>query len=41
MTANQDLPMDGQPTTAAFVAKGIDVTPNKDRGVVKVFSFIN
>lgn len=36
MTANQDPPMDGQPTTAVFVAKGIDVTPSKDRGVVKV-----
>lgn len=37
MTTDQDLPMDGQSTTAAFAAKGIDVTPNKDQGVIKVF----
>lgn len=29
--------MGGQSTTAAFAAKGIDVTPNKDQGVIKVF----
>lgn len=37
MTTDQDLPMDGQSTTALFAAKGIDVTPNKDHGVIKVF----
>lgn len=36
MTTDQDLPMDGQSTTALFAAKGIDVTPNKDQGVIKV-----
>lgn len=37
MTTDQDLPMDGQSVTALFTAKGSDVTPNKDRGVIKVF----
>lgn len=37
MTTDQDLPMDGQSITALFTAKGIDVTPNKDQGVIKVF----
>lgn len=37
MTTDQDLPMDGQSPTAVFAAKGIDVTPNKDQGVIKVF----
>lgn len=37
MTTDQDLPMDGQSATAAFAAKGIDVTANKDQGVIKVF----
>ncbi|XP_076615292.1 peptidyl-prolyl cis-trans isomerase FKBP5 [Chaetodon auriga] len=36
MTTDQDLPMDGQSATAVFAAKGIDVTPNKDQGVIKV-----
>lgn len=36
MTTDQDLTMDGQPATAVFAAKGIDVTPNKDQGVIKV-----
>ncbi|XP_051270770.1 peptidyl-prolyl cis-trans isomerase FKBP5 [Dicentrarchus labrax] len=36
MTTDQDLPMDGQPATAVFAAKGIDVTPIKDQGVIKV-----
>ncbi|XP_047437923.1 peptidyl-prolyl cis-trans isomerase FKBP5 [Mugil cephalus] len=36
MTTDQDLPMDGQSATAVFVAKGIDVTPSKDQGVIKV-----
>nr|XP_046239529.1 peptidyl-prolyl cis-trans isomerase FKBP5 [Scatophagus argus]XP_046239530.1 peptidyl-prolyl cis-trans isomerase FKBP5 [Scatophagus argus] len=36
MTTDQDLPMDGQPTTAVFASKGIDVTPNKDQGVIKI-----
>ncbi|XP_059185299.1 peptidyl-prolyl cis-trans isomerase FKBP5 [Centropristis striata] len=36
MTTDQDVTMDGQPATAMFAAKGIDVTPNKDQGVIKV-----
>lgn len=36
MTTDQELPPDGQSTTALFTAKGIDVTPNKDQGVTKV-----
>ncbi|TDH13949.1 hypothetical protein EPR50_G00038620 [Perca flavescens] len=36
MTTDQDLTIDGQPATAMFAAKGIDVTPNKDQGVIKV-----
>uniref|UniRef100_A0A7N6FCY4 peptidylprolyl isomerase n=1 Tax=Anabas testudineus TaxID=64144 RepID=A0A7N6FCY4_ANATE len=36
MTTDQDLPMDAQSATAVFAAKGIDVTPNKDQGVIKV-----
>lgn len=40
MTTDQDLPMDGQTATAVFAAKGIDVTPNKDQGVIKVFIII-
>ncbi|XP_068170540.1 peptidyl-prolyl cis-trans isomerase FKBP5 isoform X1 [Antennarius striatus] len=36
MTTDQDLPIDGQPSTALFAAKGIDVTSNKDKGVIKV-----
>lgn len=30
--------MDGQCATAAFAANGIDLTPNKDQGVIKVSS---
>lgn len=40
MTTDQDLPMDAQSATAVFVAKGIDVTPSKDQGVIKVFIVI-
>uniref|UniRef100_H2URV1 peptidylprolyl isomerase n=1 Tax=Takifugu rubripes TaxID=31033 RepID=H2URV1_TAKRU len=36
MTTDQELPPDGQSTTALFTAKGIDVTPNKDQGVIKI-----
>ncbi|XP_022602392.1 peptidyl-prolyl cis-trans isomerase FKBP5-like isoform X3 [Seriola dumerili] len=36
MTTDQDLPMDAQSATAVFAAKGTDVTPNKDQGVIKV-----
>ncbi|XP_020507498.2 peptidyl-prolyl cis-trans isomerase FKBP5 [Labrus bergylta] len=36
MTTDQDLPMDGQSATAMFASKGIDVTANKDQGVIKV-----
>uniref|UniRef100_A0A3Q3XHZ4 peptidylprolyl isomerase n=1 Tax=Mola mola TaxID=94237 RepID=A0A3Q3XHZ4_MOLML len=36
MTTDQNLPVDGQSPTAVFAAKGIDVTPNKDQGVIKV-----
>lgn len=37
MNTDQDLPLDGQSTMALFTSKGVDVTPNKDQGVVKVF----
>lgn len=37
MTTDQDLPMDCQSATAIFAAKGIDVTPSKDQGVIKVY----
>lgn len=40
MTTDQDLPMDGQSATAVFGARGIDVTPNKDQGVIKVLIVI-
>lgn len=30
--------MDGHSATAVFAAKGVDVTPNKDKGLIKVFS---
>ncbi|XP_037631863.1 peptidyl-prolyl cis-trans isomerase FKBP5 [Sebastes umbrosus] len=36
MTTDQDLTMEGHPATAVFAAKGIDVTPSKDQGVIKV-----
>uniref|UniRef100_A0A8D3BGW1 peptidylprolyl isomerase n=1 Tax=Scophthalmus maximus TaxID=52904 RepID=A0A8D3BGW1_SCOMX len=36
MTTDQELPMDAQSATAMFAAKGIDVTPSKDQGVIKV-----
>ncbi|KAM4613633.1 peptidyl-prolyl cis-trans isomerase FKBP5 [Polymixia lowei] len=36
MTTDKDLSMDGQPATAMFATKGIDITANKDQGVVKV-----
>ncbi|XP_069000200.1 peptidyl-prolyl cis-trans isomerase FKBP5 [Embiotoca jacksoni] len=36
MTTDQDLAMDGPSATAEFAAKGIDVTPSKDQGVIKV-----
>ncbi|XP_056129586.1 peptidyl-prolyl cis-trans isomerase FKBP5 isoform X2 [Lampris incognitus] len=35
MTTNKDLLMDGQ-SAAVFSAKGVDITPNKDRGVLKI-----
>ncbi|XP_061583243.1 peptidyl-prolyl cis-trans isomerase FKBP5 [Cololabis saira] len=38
MTTDQELPMDGPAATATFAAKGIDVTPNKDQGVMKVIN---
>ena len=40
MTSDQELPMDGQSATAVFAARGIDVTLNKDQGVIKVFIVI-
>lgn len=40
MTTDQDLKMDGQPATSVFATKGTDVTPKKDKGVVKVFTVI-
>ncbi|KAM7402201.1 hypothetical protein PAMP_017464 [Pampus punctatissimus] len=36
MPSDQDLPMDGHSATTIFAANGIDVTPNKDQGVIKV-----
>ncbi|XP_028303650.1 peptidyl-prolyl cis-trans isomerase FKBP5 [Gouania willdenowi] len=36
MTTDQDLSLDGKSATARFAAKGIDVTPCKDQGVIKV-----
>ncbi|CAN9511806.1 unnamed protein product [Ophioblennius macclurei] len=36
MTTDQDLSLDGHSAAATFAAKGIDVTPNKDQGVIKV-----
>ncbi|XP_029948704.1 peptidyl-prolyl cis-trans isomerase FKBP5 isoform X2 [Salarias fasciatus] len=36
MTTDQDLSLDGQPAAAVLAAKGVDVTPNKDQGVIKV-----
>lgn len=36
MTTDQDLPLDNQAVPATFVSKGIDITPNKDQGVIKV-----
>uniref|UniRef100_A0A672YPT1 peptidylprolyl isomerase n=1 Tax=Sphaeramia orbicularis TaxID=375764 RepID=A0A672YPT1_9TELE len=36
MTTDQDLPLDGQSAPTVFVSKGIDITPNKDQGVIKV-----
>ncbi|XP_051931446.1 peptidyl-prolyl cis-trans isomerase FKBP5 [Hippocampus zosterae] len=37
MTTDQDLSMDGASIAAVFAAKGIDVTPKKDQGIIKVF----
>lgn len=36
MTTDQFLPMDDKSATAVFAANGIDVTPRKDQGVLKV-----
>uniref|UniRef100_A0A3P9J1J7 peptidylprolyl isomerase n=1 Tax=Oryzias latipes TaxID=8090 RepID=A0A3P9J1J7_ORYLA len=36
MTTDQDLLMDGPAATSVIAAKGIDLTPNKDQGVIKV-----
>ena len=36
MTTDQDLCVDGQSAVALFAVKGIDVTPSKDKGVLKV-----
>lgn len=33
--------MDDPAATAMFAAKGIDVTPDKDQGVIKVFTSFN
>lgn len=40
MTTDQDLLMDGPAATSVIAAKGIDLTPNKDQGVIKVFIVI-
>lgn len=39
MTTDPFLPMDDH-SAAVFTAKGIDVTPNKDQGVIKVIFII-
>lgn len=36
MTTDKDLSMDGQTVPVVFTTKGIDITPNKDKGVYKV-----
>ncbi|KAG7272939.1 hypothetical protein CRUP_020182 [Coryphaenoides rupestris] len=36
MTTDQDLSMNGQSAVAVFAAKAIDVTPSKDKGVLKI-----
>ncbi|CAL9704806.1 unnamed protein product [Knipowitschia caucasica] len=36
MTTDQDLPPDSQAVPPPFVSKGIDITPKKDGGVLKV-----
>ncbi|XP_068598846.1 peptidyl-prolyl cis-trans isomerase FKBP5 [Brachionichthys hirsutus] len=36
MTTDQDLPINAQSSTALFPANGIDVTSNKDKGVIKI-----
>ncbi|MED6266730.1 hypothetical protein CHARACLAT_004957 [Characodon lateralis] len=36
MTTDQFLPMDDKSATDVFAANGIDVTPSKDQGVMKV-----
>lgn len=38
MTRDQDLPLGQSAMAAAFDVGGVDVSPNKDRGVVKVSS---
>lgn len=38
MTTDQDLPVGQSAVAAAFAVRGVDVSPNQDRGVVKVFS---
>ncbi|XP_030632086.1 peptidyl-prolyl cis-trans isomerase FKBP5 [Chanos chanos] len=36
MNTCEDLSLDGQSPTMIFASKGIDITPNKDRGVCKI-----
>ncbi|XP_076012589.1 peptidyl-prolyl cis-trans isomerase FKBP5 isoform X2 [Genypterus blacodes] len=36
MTTDTETSMDGHSAPAVFAAKGIDVTPNKDKGLIKV-----
>ncbi|XP_061788845.1 peptidyl-prolyl cis-trans isomerase FKBP5 [Nerophis lumbriciformis] len=36
MTTDQDLSMDGPAASAEFATKGVDVTPKKDQGIIKV-----
>lgn len=38
MTTDQDLPVGQSAVAAAFAVRGVDVSPNQDRGVVKVSS---
>ncbi|XP_061907132.1 peptidyl-prolyl cis-trans isomerase FKBP5 [Entelurus aequoreus] len=36
MTTDQDLSMDGPAASAEFATKGVDVTPKKDQGIIKL-----
>ncbi|KAM3877715.1 peptidyl-prolyl cis-trans isomerase FKBP5 [Diretmus argenteus] len=36
MTTDKDLSLDGQSATVMFAVRGVDITPNKDQGLIKV-----